>query len=97
MKTGSEADTLRYIRKHTTIPVPRVYASAEKDGRHYTLMKCIDGVPLQCVWDDFDAQQRSRVVSQLHDYVAQLRTLKPPPTIPPESISSLYEIGRAHV
>ena len=46
MRTGSEADTLRYIRKHTTIPVPRVYASAEKDGRHYTLMKYIDGIPL---------------------------------------------------
>ena len=90
MRTGSEADTLRYIRKHTTIPVPRVYASAEKDGRHYTLMKCIDGIPLECVWDDLTSQQRSHIVSQLHDYVAQLRTLKPPPTIPPGSISSLY-------
>ena len=89
-RTGAEADTVKYIREHTTIPVPRVYASATGYGCNYMVMERIDGIPLHYVWGELNAQQRLHIVTQLRDYVAQLRTLKPPSTVPPGTISSLY-------
>ena len=89
-RVGAEADTVKYVRKHTTIPVPRVYASATGYGCNFMVMEFVDGVPLQCVWGELNAQQRSHIVAQLRDYVVQLRTLKPPPMVPSGTISSLY-------
>ena len=77
-KGAPEAETLRWIRKHTTIPVPRVYASAEGYGRRYLLMERIKGVCLEYAWRSMDASQRETVIGQLCGYVAQLRALPTP-------------------
>ncbi|KAG6812522.1 hypothetical protein H0H92_002413 [Tricholoma furcatifolium] len=87
---GLEADTLRYIRQHTSIPVPRVIASAVYGKYAYTLMQRIEGERLDIVWPYLDAQQRSHVASQLLDFVTQLKRLRPPPQVRPGSICSLY-------
>ena len=55
-RVGAEADTVKYVRKHTTIPVPRVYASATGYGCNFMVMEFVDGVPLQCVWGELNAQ-----------------------------------------
>ncbi|KAK7682219.1 hypothetical protein QCA50_014806 [Cerrena zonata] len=73
-----EADTLRYIRAHTTIPVPRVYASAEGYGRRYLLMQAIEGDCLEDVWKDLDDAQKDSIVESLRSYISQLRALPPP-------------------
>ncbi|KAH8077884.1 kinase-like protein [Cristinia sonorae] len=72
-----EADVLRYIRSHTTIPVPRVYWSAQDSDSTYTLMKRVDGSILEARWPRFDDIQRTRIVAQLRAYVGQLRDLQP--------------------
>lgn len=74
----AEAEALRYIRQHTTIPVPRVYASAKGYGRSYILMEKIKGTTLAYAWKTLSDQQRDAIVSQLQDYLAQLRTLPSP-------------------
>lgn len=78
---GAESETVQYIRKNTIIAVPQINSSATGYVWHYMLMKCIDGVSLQCVWQELDTKQRSRIVSQLRSFIAQLRTLKPPPVV----------------
>ncbi|CDO73059.1 hypothetical protein BN946_scf185007.g113 [Trametes cinnabarina] len=87
---GAEADTLRFVRKHTTIPVPRVYVSARGFGRTYTLMEDVRGDELQFKWVDMSAEQQSLVLEQLRDYVQQLRKLRPPRCVPSGAVCSLY-------
>ncbi|KIY51696.1 kinase-like protein [Fistulina hepatica ATCC 64428] len=87
---GLEADALRYIRQHTSIPVPRVIASATYGKKAYTLMKRVKGMPLDSVWPDLDDEQRSRVATQLRDVVAQLRQLPPPPHVARGTVGSLH-------
>ncbi|KDQ58933.1 hypothetical protein JAAARDRAFT_46576 [Jaapia argillacea MUCL 33604] len=76
--TASEADILRFISKSTRIPVPRVILSATGLGRHYTLMTRAVGRNLQNAWQDMDAEQQTKIISQLRDFVDQLRALMPP-------------------
>ncbi|KAG6855869.1 hypothetical protein H0H87_009823 [Tephrocybe sp. NHM501043] len=87
---GHEADALRYIRQHTSIPVPCVKASATYGEYTFTLMERVRGMPLMGVWPDLDDQQRLHVVAQLRDILVQLQRLTPPPDITPGTISSLY-------
>ncbi|KAK7681484.1 hypothetical protein QCA50_015576 [Cerrena zonata] len=73
-----EADTLRYIRANTTIPVPRVYASAEGYGRRFLLMEEIKGDCLENVWITLNDTQKDSIVQSLQSYISQLRSLSPP-------------------
>ncbi|KAG6849897.1 hypothetical protein H0H93_003911 [Arthromyces matolae] len=86
---GLEADTLRYIREHTSIPVPRVVASATYGQFAYTLMERVEGRPLSGVWPGLDARQRSHVIAQLRDVIVQLKKLPAPPKISLGSVCSL--------
>ncbi|KAG6888811.1 hypothetical protein C0995_005831 [Termitomyces sp. Mi166 len=88
--SGLEADTLRYIRQNTSIPVPRVAASATYDKHAYTLMKEVEGTTLDDVWQDLNAQQRLHVVAQLRDFISQLRRLSPPSHVMRDSVCSLH-------
>ncbi|KAH6623339.1 kinase-like domain-containing protein [Chaetomium tenue] len=48
----NEADTLRYIREHTDIPVPTVYADFEDDGAYYLVVEYIEGVCMADLTED---------------------------------------------
>ncbi|KAG5353311.1 hypothetical protein C0989_008296 [Termitomyces sp. Mn162] len=87
---GLEADTLRYIRENTSIPVPRVAASTTYGKHAYTLMNMVEGITLDFAWPQLDAQQRLHVVAQLRDFISQLRQLPPPPHVMRNSIGSLH-------
>lgn len=80
MKAGpsvkmSEAEAMRYVALHTSIPVPEVQESYIKDGCGYIVMSKADGEPLGDVWEDLSSEQRALVVSQLRSYTEQLRSL----------------------
>ncbi|KIP05058.1 hypothetical protein PHLGIDRAFT_19808 [Phlebiopsis gigantea 11061_1 CR5-6] len=64
--------------------------SAVGGGYQYMLMKRVKGVDLQDVWSSLSAAQRTNVISQLHPFMKELRTLPPPPCIPLGTICSLY-------
>lgn len=55
-----EANNMLYVAKHTTIPVPRVYAIYQRKENKktitYILMEYIPGKSLVDLWCDIDCQ-----------------------------------------
>ncbi len=70
----AEADAMRFVAQHTTIPVPEVY---DAGPRHIT-MAFVEGKTAQEGWDGLSEQDRARAVAQLRDCVRQMRALKSP-------------------
>ena len=67
----NEASALRFVKAHTTIPVPQVISS---DWDRIT-MEYIEGQTLQQAWPVLTPDQRSAILDQLRDYIAQMRAL----------------------
>ncbi|APA08872.1 hypothetical protein sscle_04g036420 [Sclerotinia sclerotiorum 1980 UF-70] len=71
----SEADAMRYIATHTSIPVPRVL-DAVTDGKLTSItMEYIEGDRLDKIWNSLAEEQKTTIVSQIHNYLTQLRNL----------------------
>ncbi|KAK4146017.1 kinase-like domain-containing protein [Dichotomopilus funicola] len=68
----NEADTLRFIRQHTDIPVPSVYCDFEDDDAYYLITEYIEGVSMA----ELPEHQKGLVITELEGYLAQLKTLK---------------------
>jgi aminoglycoside phosphotransferase (APT) family kinase protein len=81
-KTESEVATMEYIRRHSSIPVPRVvaYASSASNelGFEWILMEKVDGVPLDRVWDDMTFNAKTKFTVAFAGYMKQLRELQFP-------------------
>lgn len=75
---SAEAEAFRYVRQHTTIPVPKVYAAAEGRGYRFFLMEKVEGQCAAYIWKGLNVQQRDVITDQLRDYITQLRTLPSP-------------------
>ena len=73
-----EAETMRYVRQHTSIPVPRVLGAYEKEGCRHILMEFIDGDMLHSVWETLPPQERSTIAKELGAYVREMRRLQCP-------------------
>ncbi|KAL8676415.1 MAG: hypothetical protein Q9224_007289, partial [Gallowayella concinna] len=81
---ASEAATLRYIKSHSTIPVPEVYSyqtSADNDvGVPYILMSKAGGAPLHHAWQYPEVlgteEQREKILFQLGAITWQLSRLR---------------------
>ena len=76
-RLSSEVATMRYVRAHTSIPVPRIiHHSAEVDsggvGSPYIIMTKVDGVALSSVWDDMEDSKREIVLRQIVDILLEL-------------------------
>ena len=68
----NEAESLRYIRSHTNIPVPTVYCDFEDDDSHYLITEYIEGVAMASLPDN----QKSLVCEELKGYLAELKALR---------------------
>lgn len=82
-KTGdgvnmSEAATLRYVRQHTSIPVPEVLESYihPETGHPCIVMEYIEGKTLDEEWNAYSAEERIKVIGQLKGYIGQLRSIE---------------------
>ncbi|KAL8646385.1 MAG: hypothetical protein Q9226_006877 [Calogaya cf. arnoldii] len=86
---ASEAATLRYIKAHSTIPVPDVFAySSSKDnevGIPYMLLSIASGSPLEDTWKNPGADEpnmthvdKAKIVTQLGVIAWQLSQLRFP-------------------
>ncbi|EMD35876.1 hypothetical protein CERSUDRAFT_138627 [Gelatoporia subvermispora B] len=75
---ADEANIIRYIRKNTTIPVPRIVLSTQGFGSAFMLMEYVEGEVLEHAWRTMDETQRANIVRQLRSYLVQLRGLPPP-------------------
>lgn len=67
----NEAETLRYIRRHTNIPVPTIYCDFEDDGAYYLISEYVRGVSMSNLIED----QKAVVREELQGHLATLRTL----------------------
>ncbi|PSS00862.1 hypothetical protein PHLCEN_2v4089, partial [Hermanssonia centrifuga] len=71
-----EALAIEFVRKHTSIPVPRVIRtihSAKMPGRHLYVMETIPGKQLGQVWPTLSLWHKLRVAWTLRSYIRQLR------------------------
>ncbi|KAF2973274.1 hypothetical protein GQX73_g423 [Xylaria multiplex] len=68
----SEAETMRFVREHTTIPVPRVYATTSKS----ITMDYVEGTSLDKAWDSLSDVDRVEIINQLRGYLEQMRAIK---------------------
>ena len=81
-KTANEVATLQFVRKYTTIPVPRVIAfdtSADNElGFEWILMSKIPGVALKSLWESpaLVWEERVQIAKTLAGYVKQLTSSK---------------------
>jgi serine/threonine protein kinase len=72
----TEASTLRFIARKTTIPVPRVFDVIVDDDRSCNIvMEFIDAPSLDKVWSSMTVAQKKHIVVELKSYVDQLRRL----------------------
>ncbi|RLL93933.1 hypothetical protein CFD26_102916 [Aspergillus turcosus] len=74
----SEAETLRFVRSKTSIPVPEVYDAYvdESIARGVIVMEYIEGDVLQDVWEDMAEEEQEGIISQLRGYMEELRSIK---------------------
>jgi aminoglycoside phosphotransferase len=78
-KTESEAATLAYVGRHTSIPVPKVIAydssSNSKLGFEWMLLEKIEGVPLSSIWEKMPFDSKVSLTVEITNLQAQLDNL----------------------
>ncbi|KAI8692745.1 hypothetical protein LRP88_07682 [Fusarium phalaenopsidis] len=68
-----EADTLRALKGRVlSLATPTVYGDFEFDGYEYIIYSKIDGVPLNRVRNNLDAEHKNRCVSQIARFCKEL-------------------------
>ncbi|KAK4115520.1 hypothetical protein N656DRAFT_787225 [Canariomyces notabilis] len=79
-KTESEVATMEYVRRHTSLPVPRVLAFSSSDnnelGYEWILMEMLPGVSLRSVWGDMPYDAKVQLFVELAGYVNELLALR---------------------
>ncbi|KAK4150617.1 phosphotransferase enzyme family-domain-containing protein [Chaetomidium leptoderma] len=79
-KTESEIATMEYVRRHTTMPIPRVIAFSSSDnnelGYEWILMDMMPGEPLRKLWDGMPDAARVKVFAELAAHTKQLVALR---------------------
>ncbi|PYH31264.1 uncharacterized protein BO87DRAFT_365283 [Aspergillus neoniger CBS 115656] len=80
--TASEVGVLKYLRRNTTIPVPRVLSWSSDRGKsvgaEYILMEKASGVPLFRVWGDMTEFEKLQLIQNLTKLEAQLSAIRFP-------------------
>ncbi|PGH05801.1 hypothetical protein GX51_02774 [Blastomyces parvus] len=73
-----QAEAMRFVRKHTSLPVPEVYDAYvdESSDSGVIIMDYVEGNVLRDVWDDLTGEQQSSITNQLKAYIEELRSLK---------------------
>lgn len=68
----NEAESLRFVRQHTDIPVPTVYCDFENDQAYYLITEYIDGVGMS----ELSEEQKTIVCKELESQIAKLQNLR---------------------
>jgi hypothetical protein len=79
-KTESEIATMEYVRRHTTMPIPRVIAFSSSDdnelGYEWILMEMMPGEPLRKLWSAMPDDARVALFAELAAHTKQLVALR---------------------
>jgi len=69
----AEASTMRWVAKHTSVPVPKVITALEVDGTKYIVMERPRGKPLGDSFERRSVKSRRRIYEQLKAMVDDMR------------------------
>lgn len=78
VKAGSginldEVANMEYVRKHTSVPVPKVYCAFKRKGTTYIVMKYIRGEMLWSSWQHCSEETKQSLRCQLRALMLDLR------------------------
>ncbi|KAF2010922.1 kinase-like protein [Aaosphaeria arxii CBS 175.79] len=73
--TLPEANALRFVAKHTSIPVPKVHHAFMRNGKAYILMERIRGECVANRWHSLSDASKSEIFNQLKQMVQELRSV----------------------
>ncbi|MCJ1396753.1 hypothetical protein MMC18_009645 [Xylographa bjoerkii] len=71
----AEANTLRFIAKHTSIPVPKVHHAFTHRGKTYILMERICGKTIAKRWHSLSDTSKASIFKQLKRMIEELRSI----------------------
>ncbi|KAI1194614.1 kinase-like domain-containing protein [Nemania serpens] len=74
----AEANAMRFVAEHTSIPVPKVYCAFAYKNVTYTVMSKINGRMARDGWIYRTEQSKQKILSQLREMIAELRSVSPP-------------------
>ncbi|KAI1467653.1 kinase-like protein [Daldinia caldariorum] len=74
----TEAATMTFVAKNTSIPVPRVHCSFIHRNMAYIVMERIEGDNLCTIWKTLSIEDLEIIRSQLQRMLQELRAVKPP-------------------
>ncbi|KAF1840069.1 kinase-like protein [Cucurbitaria berberidis CBS 394.84] len=74
----SEASTMQFVAKHTSIPVPRVYCAFVHRNRTYIVMERMHGQPIGAGWTKRSVESKAKLLGQLKQIVDEMRRIPPP-------------------
>ncbi|PBK66914.1 hypothetical protein ARMSODRAFT_1046308, partial [Armillaria solidipes] len=73
-----EVASLRFVRAHTSIPVPRVFGSINFWGKNYAFMQRLPGRDiLQTRWNRLTDAEKHNIHAQLRGFAEELRVIPP--------------------
>ncbi|KAJ3778778.1 kinase-like domain-containing protein [Lentinula raphanica] len=71
-----EAQTMAFVRAHTSIPVPQIFeVLLDTDGRHYIVMEYIDASELTWVWTSLSEDKQQDIINQIGKWWTELRQI----------------------
>lgn len=68
----NEAESLRFVRRVSNVPVPTVYGAFEVDGAYFVVTEYIDSVGMSQISED----QKKVVHAELNQHIATLREIR---------------------
>jgi hypothetical protein len=74
----SEANAMRFVAQHTSVPVPRVHWVFVHKGKTYLVMSKIKGKMAWYGWESRTQQSKAKILSQLRQMTVELRSVPPP-------------------
>lgn len=78
-----EAENMLFVKKSTTIPIPKVFAIYQSQGDEkrrtpYIVMEYVLGTSLLALWSGLSTDEKAAIATQLRTYFDQLRQLQHP-------------------
>ncbi|KAF3390735.1 hypothetical protein DPV78_011256 [Talaromyces pinophilus] len=73
-----EAEAMRLVSQHTSVPVPEVLFKSFGPDYGYINMTLIPGMPLEKKWDKLDDETKRSVCRQIWNLILEIRTVQPP-------------------
>jgi aminoglycoside phosphotransferase len=73
--TLSEANTLQFIAKHTSIPIPKVHHAFTHHGKSYILMERVRGETIATRWPTLSEASKLSIFNQLKEIIKELRSV----------------------